>query len=237
MTTNVPRPTQAQTMIMRVSPEGRALAQQERERRQRATTRLVGRIALAALIVVLTTWFVDVEIVAVGSLGIVAAMVAFLVACAAIGIVSRDRPAAIADVARSPLSRLPAAVGGWLAEQRPPLPAPALPLVASLSQRLGDLAPQLATLDANGPAADAVRRLLATDLPALVRGYQDVPPSLRARTNEDGQSADAHLLHGLAVVDGEIGRMTEQLARGAFDELATQNRFLDLKYQGGDALE
>ena len=236
MTTNLPRPTQAQTMIMRVSPEGRALAQQERERRQRATTRLTGRIALSALIVVLATWFVDVEIVAVGGLGIVAAMVLFLIACGAIIVWSRDRPTAIGDVARSPLPRLPAAVDGWLAEQRPSLPASALPLVASLSQRLDDLAPQLATLDANGPAANAVRRLLATDLPALVRGYQDVPPSLRSRADGDGQSADAHLVHGLTVVDGEIGRMTEQLARGAFDELATQNRFLDLKYQDGGAL-
>mgnify|MGYP007088053675 CR=1 FL=1 len=31
--------------------------------------------------------------------------------------------------------------------------------------------------------------------------------------------------------DAEIGRMSEQLASGDLDKLATQNRFLELKYQ------
>lgn len=237
MTTNLPRPTQAQEMIMRVSPEGRARAQKERERRQRATAGRVGRIALAALVVTLAAWLIDAEVVRLGSVGVGAAIVIFLAACVAIVVMSRDRPASIADMSRSRLDQLPAGVGAWLGAQRPSLPAPAVTLLDSVSLRLGDMAPQLVALDADGPAADAVRRLLATDLPALVRGYQDVPPSLRARPGDSGRSADDHLLHGLAVIDGEIGRMTEQLARGAFDELATRHRFLELKYEGADPLE
>ena len=236
MTTNLPRPSQAQSMIMRVSPEGRARAQKERERQQRATNRVVGWIAVAALVVTLLAWLIDAKVFALGTAGVGGAIVAFLVACAVIVMIARDRPASAADITRSPLDQLPAGVEAWLDRQRPSLPAPAVVLLDSLSVRLGDLAPQLATLDANGPAAESVRRLLATDLPALVKGYQDVPTSLRARAGDNGQSADAHLLHGLGVVDGEIGRMTEQLARGAFDELATQHRFLELKYEGAGGL-
>ena len=33
-------------------------------------------------------------------------------------------------------------------------------------------------------------------------------------------------------VGDEVARMSEQLAGGEFDALATQNRFLELKYQG-----
>ena len=64
--------------------------------------------------------------------------------------------------------------------------------------------------------------------------YQSVPPVLRGQAREGGQSADAHLLNGLQIVDEEITRMSAQLARGDFDALATQDRFLELKYQGDE---
>jgi hypothetical protein len=38
------------------------------------------------------------------------------------------------------------------------------------------------------------------------------------------------------VIDAEVTRMTEQLARGAFDEVATQRRYLELKYDGAGSL-
>ena len=59
-----------------------------------------------------------------------------------------------------------------------------------------------------------------------------MPVSLRARAGADGRTADAQLVDGLALIDGEVARMTEQLARGAFDEVATQGRYLELKYRG-----
>lgn len=236
MTSNLPTRSQAESMIARVSPEGRARAQKERARKQKATNRVVGRIALAALAVVLVTWLIGATIVTPGGIGIGMAVAVFVAACTAIVLTARDRPATAASLAQAPLAALPADVDAWLDLQRPALPAPAVTLVDTLSVRLAGMTPQLAALDADGPAADAVRRLLATDLPALVRGYRDVPPSLRARPGDNGRSADDHLLHGLSVVDGEIGRMTEQLARGAFDELATQHRFLELKYDGAGGL-
>ncbi|HWU72664.1 MAG TPA: hypothetical protein VN137_04215, partial [Sphingomonas sp.] len=102
--------------------------------------------------------------------------------------------------------------------------------------RLEGMTPQLAQLDPKEPAADAVRKLLCVELPDLVTGYHAVPTSLRDRAGSGGQSADGHLVEGLGVIDAEVARMTEQLARGAFDEVATQRRYLELKYDGAGSL-
>ncbi|MEG3178516.1 hypothetical protein U1872_19945 [Sphingomonas sp. RB3P16] len=230
--TNLPS-SQADAMIRRVSPEGRALAQRERERKQRAAARLAGRMALAGLIIAIVATVINFGIAPIGIAGLVVAILAFLVACVAIGLLSREQPVALAQ---SRLDALPDHTERWLEQQRPLLPRETVPLLDSIGHRLRDMAPQLAVLDAKGPAADSVRRLLATDLPALVRGYEAVPASLRSRVGASGGSADLQLLHGLGVIDDEIGRMTEQLARSAFDELATQDRFLELKYDGAGGL-
>ena len=75
---------------------------------------------------------------------------------------------------------------------------------------------------------DMVRRLVGEELPELIRGYQRVPQQLRR------QGPDAQLVEGLRVVEGEIARMTEQLASGDLDKLATQGKYLELKYRGVD---
>ena len=78
-----------------------------------------------------------------------------------------------------------------------------------------------------------MRRLIGDELPELVRGYQSVPHALR-RADTDGMMPERQLLDGLSVVDGELTRMSEQLARGDLERLATQGKYLELKYQGGD---
>ena len=75
--------------------------------------------------------------------------------------------------------------------------------------------------------------LIGDDLPDLVKGYQAVPTALR-RTDTDGMMPERQLLDGLSVVDGELKRMSEQLARGDLERLATQGKYLELKYQGGE---
>ena len=228
MSTNSPF-SQAEDMIRRVSPEGRARAQRERDRRQRAAARLTSRMALAAVIIGIVVTAVDVAVTPIGLVGLIVAVIVFIAACILIHNASKPQRGALSQVK---LQELPAHTEQWLEQQRGLLPPASNPLLDSISARLADMAPQLVTLDPREPGAGAVRRLLATDLPALVRGFQDVPASLRTRNGDGGHSADAQLLHGLRVIDSEIGRMTEQLARGAFDELATQNRFLELKYEG-----
>jgi hypothetical protein len=76
---------------------------------------------------------------------------------------------------------------------------------------------------------------MAEELPELVSGYQRVPANMRRKTG-DGISPDRQLMDGLTVVESELGRMTEQLARGHLDRLATQNRYLELKYRDVDGV-
>jgi len=232
MSDHLPTSSQAEAMIRRVSPEGRARAQREQQRRQRATARLAIRCAIAALVIAGVTAATNRAIGPMGLDGLFAAVMSWVIACVAIGIATRERPPRAEDLSQAELARLPERAGAWLELQRPALPAPAVQLLDGIEARLSAMAPQLAGLDARGPAADAVRRLLATELPDLVEGYKCVPPTQRAQQRDDGRSPDTHLLHGLALIDAEIDRMTGQLGRGAFDELATQSRFLELKYEG-----
>ena len=222
-------------MLRRVSPEGRERARREQQRRQRAMWRLVARCALAALAITLIAAAIGLA-VPLGAPGVLIALVAFVISCGVIAVRTRERPPTAATLPGADLHLLPERTGAWLEQQRPALPAPAAQLLDGIGVRLDAMAPQLARLDPREPAADAVRKLLGTELPGLVDGYRELPPGLRDQPRDDGSTPDAHLLHGLGVIDGEIGRMTEQLARGAFDELATQNRYLELKYRGDDTL-
>ena len=85
-------------------------------------------------------------------------------------------------------------------------------------------------LDPQDPAAQDVRRLLSDHLPELVTGYQSIPQPMR-REERNGRVPEQQLIDGLGVIDAEIARMSEQLASGDLNKLATQNRFLELKYQ------
>ena len=222
-------------MMRRVSPEGRARALKEQQRRQKATNRLILRCLLAGIVTALLLWGASLAI-PLGTAEIVAAIMLWVAACVVIAVQSRERPATAATLGAAALHQLPERTGAWLESQRPALPAPAATLVDGIGVRLEAMTPQLARLEPNGPAAEAVRKLLSTELPALLAGYQEIPPTLRDQPRGDGLSPTAHLLHGLGVIDSEVGRMTEQLARGAFDELATQNRYLELKYDGAGGL-
>ena len=133
----------------------------------------------------------------------------------------------------TPLPQLPSKTRAWLDGQRLALPAPARTLTDAIGVKLAALEPQLRSLDEREPAAAAVRRLIGDDLPDLVKGYQAVPTALR-RTDTDGMMPERQLLDGLSVVDGELKRMSEQLARGDLERLATQGKYLELKYQGGE---
>ncbi len=77
-----------------------------------------------------------------------------------------------------------------------------------------------------------MRRLLAEELPELVRGYQKVPRALRGQPLHGGHSPDRHVIEGLATIDEEIGRMQARLAADDVRALATQQRYLEIKYKG-----
>ena len=95
------------------------------------------------------------------------------------------------------------------------------------------LAPQLATLDEDEPAADEIRKLVGEQLPDFINGYARVPQPLRG-VERNGKTPDAQLTDGLSVIDGEIAEMTAKLAQGDLDSLATRERYLQIKYRGDE---
>jgi hypothetical protein len=236
MSDTPPISSQAEAMLRRVSPEGRARAAREQAKRQRATLRIVGRCLPALLAIALVMAAIGAWVTPVTPIGLLAAFFSFVLASSAIVYASREAPASAAGIAGASLAALPERTAGWLEQQRPALPAPAARLLDGIELRLEAMAPQLRDLDPVSPAADAVRNLLAVELPNLIERHHRIPATLRGDERDGRPSADAHLVGGLGIVDAEIARMTEQLARGAFDELATQNRFLELKYEGEGGL-
>lgn len=136
--------------------------------------------------------------------------------------------------ATTALAQLPLTTEAWLETQRPALPPPAQRLVDGIGLKLEQLAPQLNALDERAPAAFEIRRLIGDELPELVKGYERVPLHLR-REGINGISPDKQLVEGLAVVDSELARMSSQIAHGDLNALATQGRYLELKYQGEGA--
>ncbi|BCA59055.1 hypothetical protein [Sphingomonas sp. HMP6] len=129
-----------------------------------------------------------------------------------------------------PLKLLPSRTGEWLDTQRKALPAPAQTLVDGIGVRLDMLSPQLATLDEQQPAAAELRKLIGEQLPDLLRDYAKVPPALRS-VARNGKSPDAQLAESLRLIDAEIGEMSEHIAQGDLDSLATRGRFLEIKYR------
>jgi hypothetical protein len=221
-----PQFNRAEDMLRRVSPEGRALAHRERVERQRRTNRQLGLCALLALALWLVLFGLGQAGVVVGRALVAGAALVFLLGCAAILLGFRKRPVRIAELQAVPLTAVPSKVGDWLEQQRNLLPPPAAPILNNLTRQLSVLGPQLAAIE-HHPAANAVRKLVATELPELVERYRNIPASVAPA------EAAAQLVEGLKIVDGEIHRLSSDLASGSFDALATQNRYLKLKYDAG----
>jgi hypothetical protein len=137
------------------------------------------------------------------------------------------------QMAKSDLPLLPSQTERYLEAQRPALPAPAQRLADEIGIKLEAIGPQLAQLDPREPAAYEFRKLMAEELPELVEGYKKVPEGMR-RADRNGSSPDAQLVEGLRVVDEQLARMSEQLVSGDLNKLATQGRYLELKYRGED---
>jgi hypothetical protein len=196
------------------------------KRAGRALKFSIAGVAVILLGALVTGLFMPLEvtgvmITALGALGAVA-----------LGVMLSREPIVSQDMlVKADIKTLPHTTSLWLDAQRKALPAPAQALADSIGVKLGCLAPQLQALDEREPAATEIRRLIADELPELVAGYQRVPENLR-RDGLNGLSPDKQLVEGLAVVDSELKRMSEQLASGDLNKLATQGRYLEIKYQG-----
>lgn len=207
------------------------VAPRARRRREAEVLRRLGRIALAdgAILIaaLILGWFVPLGVG--GALLVVTLLIAATVLFAAMPI---TRPVVVEQLVQAPIKSLPSQTERWLATQRPALPAPAVSLADAIGIKLDTLSAQLATLGDDEPmAASEVRKLVGEQLPELIRGYHRVPEPLR-RVERNGRTPDQQLVDGLRIIDGEIAAMTQQLAQGDLDSLATRERYLQIKYQG-----
>lgn len=220
--------TQAEELLRRVSPEGRAQARREREARTRRHRRLLVRFVLAAAASLLVWALLALAVAPAVALAVAAALMLLLTTLVLI----RAAPSAPGReaLAGAALPDLAAEAALWLAAQRRGLPPPALRLSETMTQRLETLAPRLAQLDPRSPAAAQVRALIAVELPDLVDGWRAVPISLRGSARDGAPAPDLLLENGLRLLDGELARVDSQLGRGALDGIAVQGRYLELKY-------
>lgn len=224
--------------------EGHAIVTRQREVRATPTrsrpnarggaVRRRFRAAMIAIGAILLAMFAIGLFVPIGTTGVMIAALAIFAALALVFMLPAERVADAAALPKTPIAALPLRTEGWLAAQRRMLPAPAQTLADGIGVKLEALSPQLATLDDREPAAAEIRRLLADELPGLVNGYAKVPPAMRAK-GIDGLAPDTQLVDGLKLVDTELDRMSEQLARGDVEALATQAKYIEYKYRGSDA--
>lgn len=203
------------------------------QKRARAATRRVKRaaryaaISLSTIIAITIVWAI---ISPIGIGGVLLAALAMFAALILSVLFSGERPVPSARLAKTELLALPAATESWLDAQRRALPAPAIPILDRIGQRLEGLTPQLASVQPDGAAAVEVRTLLAEHLPELIQGYRAIPAELR-QTERNGRIPDRQLIDGLSLIEAEISEMTEKLAHGDIDKLAIHGRYLELRYQ------
>lgn len=222
---------QAEALLRRVSPEAQRMRVRARKRRWAAFWRRLKIAILAVLATMFAAGLIGQFVTPLGIGGLLLTMVAMALVGLTILFWPGAPEATPETLVQADIKLLPQRTEEWLERQRPALPAPAQRLADGIGVRLEALVPQLATLDPAEPAAVEIRKLLGEELPELVSGYQRVPASLR-REDRNGKSPDRQLVEGLEVVDSELARMTEQLASGDLHRLATQGRFLELKYRG-----
>lgn len=220
--------SKAEELIRRASPEGRAAARRRRERRKQRAVRMMRRMFLLTLAILVAAVAWGLIIGPIGGTGVMAVALGIVLAWVGTILFTAEPEARAEELPQVPLKALPNRTEQWLDTQRLALPAPANRLIDQIGVRLDGLAPCVQHLDEREPAAMEVRRLVGEELPELVRGYQRVPQQLRR------QGPDAQLVEGLRVVESELARMTQQLASGDLDKLATQGKYLELKYRGAE---
>ncbi len=207
------------------------LAQRLRARKRASFFGRVKRIFSAAALLGLGLIAWGLILGPVGTSGLMIAVLAFVIAALTLFIFPRASFNVAQPEPTTELALLPLQTEEWLAVQRRLLPPPAIKLVDGIGLKLEQLAPQLERLDGSDPAAAEARRLIADELPELIKGYSHVPPALR-KSGLNGISPDKTLIDGLGAVDGELARLSERLATGDVNKLATQSRYIELKYQG-----
>ena len=170
----------------------------------------------------------------IGFVGVMALILASVVAVAVLAGYPKAKPPKRADLNKGDVGQMVTRTELWLEAQRPALPAPAAALVSDMGVQLDALGLQLQGLDQNHPKAREVRRLVGEQLPEMIDSYRRIPANLRTEKRA-GATPDEQLTDSLAKISGEIDSITRQLAEGSLDDLAIKHRYLDYKFGEGAA--
>ncbi len=223
----------AEELLRRMSPEGREQARRERAARARRQRRLLLWLTLATAASLLV-WALLVAVVSPGAaLAIAAALL--LLACVVLFLRADPRTPGREALVQATLPDLAGEAQVWLAAQDRGLPPPARQLAGDIRQRLDDLAPHVVRIDPRSPAAAALRKLIAHELPDLIGEWRGVAVSARRLPLADGRSADDHLINGLRLIEGELAQVHGDACDG-LRGIAVQGRYLELKYRRDDLL-
>ncbi|MGX7925089.1 hypothetical protein ACWPMX_00785 [Tsuneonella sp. HG094] len=213
---------------------GRPIGEGSKRLRQRHFGKKIRNILIALAALWVASGIVGTIISGIGFMGVMALIVASVVAVAVLGQYPKLKVPQRADLTRTADARqLVGRTELWLEAQRPALPAPAADMVGKIGVQLDALGHQLEGIDPNHPAAREVRTLVGETLPEMVDSYRKIPQALRSEERA-GATPDAQLANGLGKISDELGRVTRQLAEGSLDDLAIRTRYLDYKYGGED---
>lgn len=194
--------------------------------------RKIRNILIALFGIWVAAGFAGLVIDGIGFAGVMAVLVASVVAIAVLGNYPKLKPPRRADINKGNVQQMVGRTELWLEAQRPALPAPAVTLVDQIGVQLDGLGYQLDGLDQDHPKAREIRSLVGEQLPEMIDAYRRIPANMRGEKRA-GQTPDEQLAAGLENISGEIDSITRQLAEGSLDDLAIKYRYLDYKFGSG----
>ena len=180
----------------------------------------------------IATGVLGIVLTGIGFVGVMALILASVVAVAVLAGYPKAKPPRRADLNKGDVGQMVTRTELWLEAQRPALPPPAAALVTDMGVQLDALGLQLQGLDQNHPKAREVRSLVGEQLPEMIDSYRRIPANLRTEKRA-GATPDEQLTDSLSKISGEIDSITRQLAEGSLDDLAIKHRYLDYKFGEG----
>ena len=219
------------TMASR-TPESKAAAKRERQRRKRELARRIKRILLAVGAIVIATIIAG-SLTPIGIMGAFAAFMLALFATVFLAIYPKSRRQ-VSEVTALSNAEVVHRLDALLIRERPALPSRALPQVDAISAQLPLLEHRLETLNGLDPLAQDARRLMGQHLPELIQRYERVPASFRQERDAEGLSVEDRLLRGLGAARQAVDDMSKKLAESDVSAFETQGRFIESRYKDGD---
>lgn len=220
------------TALASRTPEAKAAARRERQRRSREAGKRFKRIvaAIAAILVGALVWGL------VAPLGIIGVMLAVMLAVFAtvmLSVYPKSRRQ-VTQVEALSNAEVVHRLDALLIRERPALPSRALGEIDAISAQLPLLEQRLVTLDGLDPLAQDARRLMGQHLPDLIQRYEKVPVTYRMQKDADGFSVEDRLLSGLTAARQAVDDMGKKLAESDVSAFETQGRFIESRYKDGE---